>query len=158
MHWFFLSRNIVICRSGQHRSVANAELCSNTWTRCSRHQHSISLLHLSDLDFWENTCARNFSECSKESLRVFQEQCTCSCARSSDRPLDDHEHVQGPAQPPKDPLDEERQLPQTSKKRATSATAIPAETNLSRGILDELAERLGGSQKHVSQIAGRGER
>ena len=48
MHWFFSSRNIVImiCRSGRHRSVANAELWSNTLTCCGRHQHSVSLLHL----------------------------------------------------------------------------------------------------------------
>ena len=61
-------------RSGRHRSVANAELWSNTLTRCSRHQHSVSLLQLSELDFWENTCAGNCSECSKQSLRVFQTQ------------------------------------------------------------------------------------
>ena len=63
---------IMTCRSGRHRSVANAELWSNTLIRCSRHQHSVFLLHLSELDFWENTCAGNFSECSKQSLRVFQ--------------------------------------------------------------------------------------
>ena len=68
MHWFV----IMICRSGRHRSVANDELWSNTLTRCSRHQHSVSLLHLSELDIWENTCARNCSECSKQCLRVFQ--------------------------------------------------------------------------------------
>ena len=52
MHWFFSSRNIVImiCRSGRQRSVANAELWSNTLNRCSRHQHSVSLLPLSELD------------------------------------------------------------------------------------------------------------
>ena len=74
MYWFFSSGNIVImiCRSGRHRSDANAELWSTTLTRCSRHQHSVSLLHLSELDFWENTCAGNCSECSKLYLRVFQ--------------------------------------------------------------------------------------
>ena len=52
VHRFFSSRNIVImiCRSGRHHSVANAELWSNTWTRSSRHQHSVSLLYLSELD------------------------------------------------------------------------------------------------------------
>ena len=73
---FFSNKNIVImtCRSGRHRSVANAELWSNTLTRCSRRQHSVSWLHLSELDFWGNTYARNCSECSKLSLRVFQER------------------------------------------------------------------------------------
>ena len=44
-------------------------------------------------------------------------------------------------------------LPQASKKRATSATAIPAETNPSRGILDELAERLGNFHESVRALA-----
>ena len=99
MHWFFSSKNIVImiCRSGRHRSVANAELWSNTLTRCRRHEHSVSLLHLSELNFWENTCARNCSECSKQSLRVFQahdDQVQAESLRrvlvpdSSDRPLE----------------------------------------------------------------------
>ena len=49
MHRFFSDKNIVsmVCRSRRHRSVANAELWSNTLTRCSRRQHSASLLHLS---------------------------------------------------------------------------------------------------------------
>ena len=52
---FFSSKNIVImiCRSGRHRSVANAEFWSNTLARYGRHQHSVSLLHLSELDFWK---------------------------------------------------------------------------------------------------------
>ena len=38
-------RNIVIItgRSGRHCSVVNAELWSNTLTRCSRHEHYVSL-------------------------------------------------------------------------------------------------------------------
>ena len=47
----------------------------------------------------------------------------------------------------------EDQIPQTSKKRATSATAIPAETSPSRGILDELAERLGNFHESVRAMA-----
>ena len=86
MHWFFSSRNIVImiCKSGRPRSVANAELWSNTLTRCSRQQHSVSLLQLSELDFCENTCARNCSECSKQSPTVFQalyDQAPAECLR-----------------------------------------------------------------------------
>ena len=63
MYRFFSDRNIVImiCRSGRHRSVANAEL-----SRCGRRQHSVSLLHFFDLDFWANTCAGHCSECSKQ--------------------------------------------------------------------------------------------
>ena len=49
---------------------------------------------------------------------------------------------EGPAQPAKDLLHEEDHLQQTSKRRATSATATSAETSTSRGTLDELAERL----------------
>ena len=74
MYRLFSDKNIVImnCRSGRHRSVANAELWSNTLTRCGRRQHSVSLLHLFELEFWENTCTGNCSECSKHSLRVLQ--------------------------------------------------------------------------------------
>ena len=71
---FFLSQNIVVMifQSGRHRSVANAEVWSNTLARYSRHQHSVSLLHLSELDFWKNTCAGKCSESSEQSTRVFQ--------------------------------------------------------------------------------------
>ena len=48
------------------------------------------------------------------------------------------EHAEGNAQPAKDPRGGEDHLPKTSKKRATSATAILAETSPSRGILDEI--------------------
>ena len=139
MHRFFSSRNIVImiCRSGRHCSVANAELWSNTLTRCGGRQHSVSLLHLSELDFWGNACAGNCSECSKQSLRVFQtryEQVQAECLRRV--PVPDPvtgrwkrsrpERTEGPAQPAKDPLDEENHLSQTWKKRPTSATATSA--------------------------------
>ena len=63
------------------------------------------------------------------------------------------EHAEGPAQPAKEPLDGEDHLPQTSKKRATSATAEPAETNPSRGILGELAERLGNVHDSARALA-----
>ena len=135
---------IMMCRSGRHRSVADAELWSNTLIRCSRHQHSVSLLHLSELDFWENTCAGNCSECSKQSLRVFVPD-PVRGRRKRPRP----EQAEGPAQPAKDPPDDE----QTSNKRATSATAAPAETNPSRGILDELAERLGNFHESARALA-----
>ena len=67
----------MICKNERRRSVANAELWSNTLTRCSRHQHAVSLLHLSELDFLENTCARKCSECSKQSSRIFQTRSDC---------------------------------------------------------------------------------
>ena len=59
---FFSSKNMVImiCRSGRHRSVANAVLWSNTVARYSRRQHSVSLLLLSGLDFWKDTCGKMF--------------------------------------------------------------------------------------------------
>ena len=74
MHRFFSSKNIVImiCRNGRHRCVANAKLWSNTLARCGRHQHSVSSLHLPELDFWEKTCAGKCSECSNQSVRIFQ--------------------------------------------------------------------------------------
>ena len=61
MHRLFSNKNIVfmICRSGRHRSVASAELWSNTMTRKSQRQHSVSFLHLSELDFGRDTYAGN---------------------------------------------------------------------------------------------------
>ena len=69
MRWFFSSRNIVImiCRSGRHRSVANAELWSNTLTHCSRHQHFVSLLHLSELDFFGVQLSQSFPKSLRSS-------------------------------------------------------------------------------------------
>ena len=69
MYRLFSNKNrvIMICRSGRHGSVANAELWSNTLTRCGRRQHSFSLLHFSELDFWGNTCAGKCLECSNQS-------------------------------------------------------------------------------------------
>ena len=63
------------------------------------------------------------------------------------------EHGEGLVQPAKDPLSEEDHLPQISKKRVTSATAILAETNPSRGILDELVERLGNFHESARALA-----
>ena len=53
------------------------------------------------------------------------------------------EHAELTAQPVKDPSDEEDNLPQTSKRQATSAAATLAKTSTSCGTLDKLAERLG---------------
>ena len=50
-------------------------------------------------------------------------------------------------------LDEEAHFLQKSKKRATSATAMPDEPNLNRGILDELAERLGNFHESARALA-----
>ena len=77
MSRFFSSQNIAImpCRSRRHRSVVNAELWSNTLGRHSRRQRSVSLLHLSELDFLKNTCAGRCSKCSMQSTRIFQTHC-----------------------------------------------------------------------------------
>ena len=75
MSRFFSSKNVVImiCRSGRHRSACErAELWSITLTRYVRHQHSVSLMHLSDLDFRKETREGTCSECCKQSTRIFQ--------------------------------------------------------------------------------------
>ena len=144
----------MICRSGRHRSVANAELWSNTLARCGRLQHSVSLLHLSEWDFWENTCAGKCSECSKQSVSIFQThhhrvQAECSRRVLVPDPVSGHwkrprsEHAECSARPAKDSLDGKDHFLQTSKKRATRATTRPGGRNLNREIFDELAERLG---------------
>ena len=128
-------------------------------TRC-RHQHSVSLLHLSELDFWETTCAGNCSECSKQSLRVFQtrnDQVQAECLRRVPVPdpvkgrwkRPQPENTEGRARQ----LHEEDNLPQTSKRQATSATATSSETSTCRGTLDELAERLGNFHDSARALA-----
>ena len=72
MHRFFSSKNIVIMKSRSgHRSVANTEFVVEH-VGPLQSTSTLRLLHLSELDFWENTCAGHCSECSKQSLRVLQ--------------------------------------------------------------------------------------
>ena len=63
------------------------------------------------------------------------------------------EHAEGPAQQVKDPSDEEDNLPQTSKKQATSTAATMAKTSTSFGTLDEQAERLGSFHASARALA-----
>ena len=82
----FLSRKnivIMICRDGRYRSVANAEIWSNTLTRYGQSRHSVSLLHLAELDFWKNTCEGKCPGCIKETTRTFQIHYDCSLAECS---------------------------------------------------------------------------
>ena len=85
MSRFLSGKNVVImiCKNGRRRPVLNAELWSNTLTRYGRLQHSVSLLHLSELDFWKDTCAGKCSECSKQSARIFQTHYDCVRAEYS---------------------------------------------------------------------------
>ena len=159
---FFSSKNIaiMICRSGRHRSVANAELWSNTLARHSRRQH----MHLSGQDFWKNTCARKCSEHSMQTTRIFQthhDLVRAECSRPASVPESVTEHWKRPRTENysksfagnKSPtthaerfhgsavnsLDGEDHFLQAPKKRATSVMTMLAEWNLNRGILDELA-------------------
>ena len=149
---FFSSKNIVImiCRSGRHRSVANAALRSNTLTRRSGRQHS-TLLYLSELNVWKNTCAGKCSESSEQSTRIFQthyDRVRAECPRLASASHSVTEHWKRPRQEncskssagkaslkarlAVNSLDAEDHFLQAPKQRATSAT-------------------------HVSQIAGRSE-
>ena len=85
MSRFLSGKNVVImiCKSGRRRSVAHAELWSNTLTRYGRLLHSVSLLHLSEPDFWQDTCAGKCSECCKQSTRIFQTHYDCVRAECS---------------------------------------------------------------------------
>ena len=159
MSRFLSAKNVVImiCRSGRRRSVANAEW-SNTLTRYGRLLHSIHLLHLSDLDFWEKTCAGNSSECSKQFIRVFQahyDRVQAECLRRVpvlDPVTGRWKRSRSEHGPAKDSLGGGDHFLQTSKKRATSATTTPAGTT-SRGILDGLAERLGNFHDSARALA-----
>ena len=99
MHWFFSSKNIVImiCRSGRHRSFANAEQWSNTLTRGGRHRHSVSLLHLSELDFWEVHVSRKLYACSLlESSRHHCDRVRAECSRLASVPDSLTDHLKRP--------------------------------------------------------------
>ena len=51
---FFTAKNvlIMICENGRRSSVANAVLWSSTLSRYGRYLHSVSLIHLSERDFF----------------------------------------------------------------------------------------------------------
>ena len=151
----------MICRSGRHRFVANAELWCNTLTRCCRRQHSVSLMQLSELDFWKNTYAGKCSECSYDRVRA-------ECSRLAPVPesvtewkRQRLENYSGSCAGDKslkarfaeNSLDEEDHFLQASKKRATSATTSPAGANLNLEILNELAERLGNFHASARALA-----
>ena len=74
---FFSVKNvlIMICKSGCHRSVANAESWSNMLTLYGRLPYSVSLLPSSELDFRKDTCTRECSERSKQSAKFYQIHC-----------------------------------------------------------------------------------
>ena len=94
----FLSRKnivIMICRDGRYRSVANAEMWSNTLTRHGQSRHSVSLLHLAELDFWQNTCEGKCPGCIKGTTRTFQIHNDCSraeCSRLASSSYSETEH------------------------------------------------------------------
>ena len=62
-------------------------------------------------------------------------------------------HDESFARPAESSLDGEDHCLQAPKKRATSATTVPAESNPNRGILDELAERLGNFHESARALA-----
>ena len=160
---------IIICRSGRRRSVANAVLWSNTLTHYSRHQHSVSLLHLSELGFWKNTCA---GKCSEQSSRICQthyDRVRAECSRIpsvSDSVTDIDwkrprlENCSGScagnmslkARSAENSLDERDHFLQASKKRATGTTTMLHESNTNRGSLDALVERLGNFHERTRAL------
>ena len=174
---FFASKNIVIriCRSGRHRCVANAELWSNTLTRYGRHQHSVSLLHLSELDFWK--AVKRFRNAGQKTriLQTDYDRVLAECSRLGSMPDSVTDCWK---QPRSEDYSESfagkggadgscrkfgqtccafarwrRSLLTSSEKRATSATTMPAESNLYRGILDERADRLVNFHESAGALA-----
>ena len=145
MSRFFSSKNVVImiCRSGRHRSVANAELWSNTLTRCSKRQHTLF------------PCCTCLSWISGKHVcrKLFGMQQTVSEVTGRwKRPRP--ERTEDPALPTKDQLQEEDHPPQNPKERATSTATTPAKTCTTREILDELAERPGNFHDNARSPAG----
>ena len=113
--------------------------------------HPLSLLHLSELDFWNNTCAGKCSECGKESTRIFQTHHDCvraECSRLASVSDSVTEHWKRPRW---------ESLGQgcagNKSLRATSVTTTPGESSTNPGILDELAERLGNFHEGARALA-----
>ena len=89
---FLSSKNvlIMICENGRRSSVANAELWSSTLSRHGRYLHSVSLIHLSERDFWKDTCGRKCPECSRQSSNTFPKKLRLRSCRMF------HEHWKRP--------------------------------------------------------------
>ena len=125
-----------------------------------------------------NTCAGKCSECSKQSTRIFQthyDRFRAECSRLASVPdsvteywkrprSENHSesfagnmsltnHAESFARLAENSLDGEDHFSQAPKKRATSATTMPAKSNLNRGILDKLAERLGNFHEGACALA-----
>ena len=141
----------MICKNGRRRSVANAELWSKTLTRYGRLLHSVSPWHLSELDFWKDTCVGKCSECSKQTTRIFQTHYDCvraECSRLASTSDSETEHWKRPRR---------ESLGQScagnKSLRATSATTTPGESSTNPGNLGELAERLGNFHEGARALA-----
>ena len=63
---------IMICENGRCNSVANAEWRSSSLRRYGRYPHSVSMMHLSERDFWTDTCAGKCQECRWQSSKPFE--------------------------------------------------------------------------------------
>ena len=162
MYRFFSDKNIVImiCRSGRHRSVANAESWPNTLTRCGRRQHSVSLEH--------------YEQVQAECLRRVPVPDLVTGRWKRPRP----ERAEGPAQSVKDPSSthfekasdkcrgytcqdehESRNPGRTGRATRKHPRKRPCTGQLSaetRRLPQNRSDYDRSGQVHVSQIAGRG--
>ena len=103
-----------------------------------------------------NTCAGNCSERSaanshSEFFQAHWEQVQAECSRCV--PVPDQNMRKGQHNQSRTILMRKTNVPQTSKRQATSAAATPAKTSKSCGTLDELAERLGSFHESVRVLA-----
>ena len=120
-------------------SVANAELWSSTSSRYGRYLHSVSLMCLSERDFWKDTCARKCPKCRRQSSKTLQILCDYVRAERSRLAAvigSETEHWKRPRR------DCHGQSHERSKSlRSTSTTNASTESNTKQGTLSELAER-----------------
>ena len=73
---------IVICENGRRNSVANAKVWSSTLSRYGRYSHSVSLIHLSERDFWKDTCAGKCPEKqTSKTSQIHHEFVRAECSR-----------------------------------------------------------------------------
>ena len=121
------------------------QFCCERWLWSSmlscygRYLHSVSLMHLSERDFWKDTCAGKCPECRRQSSKTFQKHYDCvraECSRLAAAIGSETEHRKRPRR-----KSHSQGLERSRSFTSTSTTNASIESNTKQGTLSELAER-----------------
>ena len=141
----------MICKSGCHRSDANAESWSNMLTRNGRLLHSVSLLPFCELDCEKETCAEKCSEGNKQTANPYKTHYHCVRAECS-RLVSTSHAVTGYWKQLRRESPGRRHEGSKSL-RSTSITTTPAESNTEQSTFGELAEQLRNIHESAKALA-----